>query len=64
MDRLENTVSGIRDDIPVNVARADRAHAVADSTRDEVRLLGEQVTAMEWQIQRLQTDVRRIKGEP
>jgi chromosome segregation ATPase len=64
MERLENTVSGIRDDITVNMARADRAHAVADNTRDEVRLLGEQVNAMGRQIQRLQTDMRQIKGEP
>jgi hypothetical protein len=29
-----------------------------------VRLRGEQVNAMERQIQRLQTDMRQIKGEP
>jgi phage shock protein A len=64
MDRLDNAITAIRDDITVNMARADRAHEVADSTRSELRLLGEQVNAMERQIQRLQTDVRQIKGEP
>ena len=64
MDRLENAVNGIRDDITENMARADRVHVAADNTRDEVRLLGEQVNAMERQIQRLQTDMRQIKGEP
>jgi hypothetical protein len=55
MDRLENAVNGIRDDITKNMARADRAHVAAENTLDEVRLLGEQVNAMERQIQRLQT---------
>ena len=34
------------------------------NTRRDVRLLGEQVNAMVRQIQRLQTDVRHLKGEP
>jgi hypothetical protein len=36
----------------------------AENMRDEVRLLGERVNAMERQIQRLQADMRQIKGEP
>jgi peptidoglycan hydrolase CwlO-like protein len=64
MDRLDNALTSIRDDITVNMGRADHAHEVADSTRREVRLLGEQVNAMVRQIQRLQTDVRHLKGEP
>lgn len=64
MDRFDNALISIRDDITVNMARADRAHEVADNTRREVQLLGEQVNAMVRQIQRLQTDVRHLKGEP
>ena len=64
MDRFDNALTSIRDDITVNMARADRAHEVADNTRREVQLLGEQVNAMVRQIQRLQTDVRHLKGEP
>jgi hypothetical protein len=64
MDRFDNALTAIRDDITVNMGRADHAHEVADSTRREVRLLGEQVNAMVRQIQRLQTDVRHLKGEP
>ena len=63
MDRL-NTANGIRDDITVTIARVNRSHVAAENTRDEVRLLGKQVNAMERQIQRLQTDMRQIKGEP
>jgi TolB-like protein len=64
MDRLENTANGIRDDITVTIARVNRSHVAAENTRDEVRLLGKQVNAMERQIQQLQTDMRQIKGEP
>ena len=64
MDRFDNALTSIRDDITVNMARADRAHEAADNTRREVQLLGEQVNAMVRQIRRPQTDVRHLKGEP
>ena len=48
----------------MTIARVNRSHVAAENTRDEVRLLGKQVNAMERQIQRLQTDMRQIKGEP
>jgi hypothetical protein len=35
-----------------------------DSTRDELPALGDAVNGMLRQIQRLQTDVRGLKGEP
>lgn len=64
IDRLQDTVTGMRDDIGVNFARADRAvDAAADNAR-QIELLGREVSAMERQIQRLQTDVRTLKGEP
>ena len=64
MDRLQNTLTGIRDDIGVNMGRADRAHEAADNTRAELRTLGEVVTGMGRQIQRLQTAVRELRGDP
>jgi peptidoglycan hydrolase CwlO-like protein len=64
MDRLQDTLTSIRDDIIVNMGRADRAHEAADSTRAELRALGEQVNAMTRQITRLQTQVRELRGDP
>jgi uncharacterized coiled-coil DUF342 family protein len=64
IDRLDNALSAIRDDIGVNMHRADRAHAAADGTREELRSLGDQVNAMARQIQRLRTEVRELKSEP
>jgi len=64
MDRLQDSITAIRDDIGVNMGAADRAVEANDHTRAEVRSLGEVVTAMGRQIQRLQADVRALKGEP
>ena len=64
MDRLQDSLTSIRDDIGVNMGRADRAHVAADNTRTELRALGEIVTTMGRQIQRLQTAVRELRGDP
>jgi hypothetical protein len=64
MDRLQDAITAIRDDIGATMTGSERAQEAADHTRDELRLLGEQVTVMARQIQRLQTDVRQLKGEP
>ena len=64
MDRLQDSVTAIRDDIGVNMGRADRAHEAADGTRSELRALGEQVSAMARQITHLQVKVREIRGDP
>jgi len=44
IDRLQDGVNAIRDDIAVNFAAADRAIGKADSTRDEVAALGREVS--------------------
>jgi len=64
MERLENRLTEIRDDIGVNMGAVDQAHRATDSTRDELRLLGEQVTIMYRQIKRLETRVNEITGSP
>lgn len=63
MDRIQDAVSGLRDDIVVNFGRADRVARHARSTDDQVRALADEVSAMERQIQRLQSDVRTLRGE-
>jgi chromosome segregation ATPase len=64
LDRLQNAITAIRDDISVNFGTAEAARRANDNTRDELRALTEQVSGMLRQIQRLQTDVRHLKGEP
>ncbi|MSP02276.1 MAG: hypothetical protein EXR07_14680 [Acetobacteraceae bacterium] len=63
IERLENHITDIRDDIGVNIGRADRAHEAADNTRNEVRLMSQELSVMWRQIKRLESDVREIKGE-
>lgn len=64
IDRLQNQFTSLRDDVAVNFGRADKAEEAADGTRRELRALSDIVSAMERQIQHLQTDVRQLKGEP
>jgi hypothetical protein len=49
LDRHENALTGIRQDIAVNMHRADWAHNHSDNTRSELRELGGLVAAMERQ---------------
>ena len=63
MDRVDSTIAAIRDDITVTMRLADRAQEAADQTRGELSALGERVTAMMHQIQDLQGEVRRLKGD-
>jgi methyl-accepting chemotaxis protein len=64
MDRLQDGLTAIRDDIAVNFGTVEHVRRANDSTRDELRALGDVVNGMLRQIQRLQTDVRGLKGEP
>lgn len=64
IDRLQDSMTAIRDDIAVNFGTADAAQRANDNTRSELRSLAEILTGMQRQIQRLQTDVRTLKGEP
>ena len=64
MDRLQNGFMALRDDIGVNFGAAESVRRANDNTRDELRALGDVMGAMQRQIQRLQTDVRGLKGDP
>jgi hypothetical protein len=46
-DRMETKFRALREDISVNMGRADMAHRAVDNTRDDVRALTEMVSAME-----------------
>ena len=64
MDRLQDALTVIRDDIGVNMGRADQGHRVADNVRDELRALNDVVSGVIRQVQRLQSDVRGLRGDP
>jgi predicted nucleic acid-binding Zn-ribbon protein len=53
LDRHENHLSTIRDDIAVFMGRADQAALVAGNTRDEMRALGQQIGIQQRQISKL-----------
>jgi len=62
IDRLQDAFNAQREADVVNFGAAERAERIALGTREEVRVMGEQVNAMVRQIQRLQTDVHHLKG--
>lgn len=64
LDRLQNAVTAIRDDIAVNFGATTEVRRANEHTRDEVRALGDVVNAMQRQIQRLQSELRELRGEP
>jgi len=63
LDKHANQLNAIRDDIGVNFGTADAVRQANENTRDEVRSLGDVVTGMQRQIQRLQTQVRELRGD-
>ena len=63
-DRLENRVTEMRDDIEVAMGSTEAVQRVNDTTRADLRTLGEQVSIMWKQIKRLEGRVRGITGEP
>ncbi len=64
MDRLQNGMTLLRDDVSVNFGAVETVRRVNDNTREELRALGDVVSAMHRQIHRLQNDVRELRGEP
>lgn len=68
MDRMQDAITALRDDVNVNYQRANRAEDVAqkgiDGMQSVYRHLSEEVAGMHRQIRRLQADVRMLRGEP
>ncbi len=48
----------------MNFGAAERAERIALNTHEEVRAMGERISAMVRQIRRLQSDIREIRGAP
>ena len=62
MDRLQDALTLQHDDVIVSMGAAERAERIARSALEETRALGEIVTVQTRQIQRLQSDIRQLKG--
>jgi predicted nucleic acid-binding Zn-ribbon protein len=63
MDRLEDKLTAIRDDISVNLGAITHDREALESTRRDMRGLRERVDLMWRQIKRLEQQVRGITGE-
>lgn len=64
MDRLQDALTGIRDDIATNYGASDAAQRANENTRAEVRTLGETVSILVRQVRQLDAKVRELRGDP
>jgi len=64
LDRVQDSVTAVRDDVGVNLAQSERAHEAIADTRAEVRSLGQQVAVAFRRIRQLEERVREITGDP
>jgi hypothetical protein len=63
MDRLQNTLTGVQDDISVNMGAADAVHRANENTRADLRGLQEQVSVMWRQLKTVEARVRQLSGD-
>jgi hypothetical protein len=61
---FEDKLTAIPDDIGVSIGRVDRAREAAENTREEPRMMSEEVSIMWRQIKRLEEQMRDLTGEP
>jgi chromosome segregation ATPase len=64
VERLEDAVNKIRDDIAVNMGAAEAVERANENTRADLRTLQEQMWIMWKQIKQLQTEMREVRGDP
>ena len=64
MDRLQDSLTLIRDDVSVNMGAASAMQRANDNTRELVRQQGEQMNVMWRQLKNLEARVRDITGDP
>jgi chromosome segregation ATPase len=63
-DRVEARINQVRDDVTVSMGRADRAHGAADSVRDDLRLLADEVATLTRKQRRLEARVDELTQPP
>jgi phage shock protein A len=64
IDRLEDGITGMRDDLTVTFGASDSVRRAHSSTREELRELSDSVSALYRKLARLETQVRELKGDP
>ena len=64
VERLEDAVNRIRDDVAVNMGALEGVERANHNTRADVRTLQEQMSIMGKQIKQLQTEMREVRGAP
>ena len=64
MDRLQDAVTAIRDDISVDSGAVDMARKVNDNTRDDVRQMREDLSVLRRRLLKVEADIRRLNGDP
>ncbi len=63
MERIENRLTAIREDIVVNLGATHAVRRIGGNTRDELRDLGDTVAALHQKLVRLQTQVDDMGGK-
>ena len=63
MDRLQDEMTAVRDDITVNIGAGEHNKKVNDNTRELLRILESQVNIMWRQLKNLEAKVREANGE-
>jgi len=61
IDRLQNAMEAVREDVAVNFGRADHVASISAGVRAEVQAIATQVSAMERQILRLRTEMDDLR---
>ena len=61
MDRFDAALSQVKDEITVNLARANRSMAGADAAREEIRHLSEEMSGVWRLVRRLQGQVEELR---
>ncbi len=64
MDRLQDSITGIREDVSVIAGITDTVRRTSDNTRDEMRLTTDTVTILEKRVRNLMQQVRELRGDP
>ena len=63
LEKIENELSAIRDDIGVNMGRADAVDRSNERIRADVRSMHDQLVIHWRQIKRLETEVRELRDK-
>ncbi len=63
MDEHAAQLTSIRDDITANIGASEHVKRANESTREELRTLSDMVFRMVPRIRRLESDLRKLKGQ-